>query len=263
MLKGKVFLEGRIEVVTGLRIGAGPEGVMIGGVDNPVIRDPLTNEPYIPGSSLKGKMRSLLEKVEGKKANYPPGAEQRIHVCNTKEEYENCSVCPVFGIPAERGFGLTRLYVRDVRLSKESRDTLLQLKTDLPFTEIKVEVLIDRVTSQANPRHMERVPAGTIFEPMEICFCIFEPKDAERFGYLLKAMRLLEDDYLGGQGTRGYGKIKFVDLKLLAKTREYYLDGEEPKEFKLDGKEKFTLDELWEKREEVEKWLKEIFGSTN
>jgi CRISPR-associated protein Csm3 len=260
-LYGKAFLRGNIEVVTGLRVGGGPEGVMIGGVDNAVIRDPLSNEPYIPGSSLKGKMRSLLEKAKGKRKNYPRGAEQQIHVCEKPEEYEACEVCPVFGIPAERSFGLTRLQVRDVKLSEESREKLEQLRTDLPYTEVKVEVLIDRVTSQANPRHMERVPAGTIFGPMELCFSFYEQKDVDRFENLFQAMRLLEDDSLGGQGSRGYGKVRFKELWVEAKSVRCYLDGESPKVFE-DGKT-FSLEELWKAKEEVKRWLKgTLFGST-
>jgi CRISPR-associated protein Csm3 len=261
-LYGKAFLKGGIKVTTGLRVGGGPEVVAIGGVDNPVIRDPVSNEPYVPGSSLKGKMRSLLEKAEGRERNYPPGAEQQIHICENREEYKVCKVCPVFGVPAERAFGLTRLHVRDVRLSEESRRKLEQLRTDLPYTEVKVEVVIDRVTSQANPRHMERVPAGTVFSPMELCFSFHEEKDVERFESLLQAMRLLEDDFLGGQGTRGYGKIKFEGLNLEAKSIKCYLDGEIPQLFE-EGKV-FSLEELWGKKEEVKEWLKKaIFGSTS
>ena len=50
-----------IEIVTGLHIGGNNDEIKIGGIDNPVIKNPLTNEPYIPGSSLKGKIRSLIE----------------------------------------------------------------------------------------------------------------------------------------------------------------------------------------------------------
>ena len=52
---------GQIELVSGLHIGSGNAEMHIGGTDNPVIKNPVTNQPYIPGSSLKGKMRSLLE----------------------------------------------------------------------------------------------------------------------------------------------------------------------------------------------------------
>ena len=54
-------LEGTITLKTGLHIGAGDTEMRIGGTDNPVVKNPLDNRPYIPGSSLKGKIRSLLE----------------------------------------------------------------------------------------------------------------------------------------------------------------------------------------------------------
>ena len=54
-------IEGDLELVTGLHIGAGNDEIRIGGIDNPVLKHPYSGQPYIPGSSLKGKVRSLLE----------------------------------------------------------------------------------------------------------------------------------------------------------------------------------------------------------
>lgn len=59
--QGKFIISGILECVTGTRIGGTQEKFEIGGIDNPVIKDPLTDLPYIPGSSLKGKLRHLLE----------------------------------------------------------------------------------------------------------------------------------------------------------------------------------------------------------
>ena len=123
-LKGRVFITFDIEAVTGLHIGGSDTGIEIGGVDKTVIRDPITNRPYIPGSSLKGKVRSLLEKYRGLPQNQRIG-QGSIHSCNDKDIYANCDVCQIFGVPGERKFATpTRLVVRDVHLSDVSATTL-------------------------------------------------------------------------------------------------------------------------------------------
>lgn len=227
-LFGRVFVRGDILTVTGLHIGAGKEGLEIGGVDNPVMRDPLTNRPYIPGSSLKGKMRSLWEKMTGAEQNFPigriKGKEVRVHVCDDSEAYKNCVVCPIYGVPGDKGSSSpTRLVVRDVMMSdKEAERVEDEARTDLPFTEVKWEAAIDRVTSAATPRPMERVPARTRFEGMELVFSIYEPGDRERFIHVLEAMQLLQDDYLGGLGSRGSGKVVFENLSISVRSRQNY-----------------------------------------
>ncbi|RLF42113.1 MAG: type III-A CRISPR-associated RAMP protein Csm3, partial [Thermoplasmata archaeon] len=129
-LLGKVVIRGIIEAKTGLRIGGSTVGLDIGGVDNPVIKD-AKGKPYIPGSSLKGKMRSLLEKAEGKPLNSNMGG-TRIHVCENENEYQNCHVCKIFGVPGEKDFGRpTCLIVRDASLTEESAKWLRDLPTDL------------------------------------------------------------------------------------------------------------------------------------
>src|SRR5581483_5309753 len=174
-LKGRLFLTFDIQAVTGLHIGGATEDISIGGVDKTVIRDPLTNRPYIPGSSLRGKMRSLIEKYKGKEQNQRIN-QGFIHSCQNNEWqiYQTCEVCQVFGVPGEREFGTpARLIVRDVHMDKDSADQLEKLQTDLPFSEVKVEVAIDRVTSQANPRQIERVPAGTLFGGAEMVYSLY------------------------------------------------------------------------------------------
>lgn len=219
-LKGRIFITFDIVAVTGLHIGGSDTGVEIGGVDKTVIRDRLTNRPYIPGSSLKGKMRSLLEKYKGLKQNKRIG-QGFIHTCEDKNEYDDCPVCQVFGVPGELKFATpTRLVVRDAFLSEESAKKLEAAQTDLPYTEVKTEVSIDRVTSAANPRQMERVPAGAIFDKAEMVFSLYEgegcsaQKDLERLGVILEGMQLLEDDYLGGLGSRGSGKVAFTNIQV-------------------------------------------------
>src|SRR5581483_2293151 len=205
-----------------------------GGVDKTVIRDPLTNRPYIPGSSLRGKMRSLIAKYKGKEQNQRIN-QGFIHSCQNNEWqiYQTCEVCQVFGVPGEREFGTpARLIVRDVHMDKDSADQLEKLQTDLPFSEVKVEVAIDRVTSQANPRQIERVPAGTLFGGAEMVYSLYagqfkfgkegeeraaliDPQsDLKFFDTTLEGLQLLEDDYLGGAGARGSGKVRFVNLRL-------------------------------------------------
>lgn len=219
-LQGRILLSMNIEAVTGLHIGGASSGMEIGGVDNPVIRNPLSNEPYIPGSSLRGKMRSQLEKMLGKAQNQSIG-QVKIHSCQSVTDFEKdggCPVCHIFGVPGERDFSTsTLLVVRDVSLNSNSVTRLTGAQTDLAYTELKTEVAIDRVTSAASPRNLERVPAGAVFGPAEMVFSIYSSADLARFKYLLNGLQLIEDDYLGGSGSRGSGKVKFKDIKLIAR----------------------------------------------
>jgi CRISPR-associated protein Csm3 len=238
ILLGKIIIKGRIKLKTGLHIGAQRETMDIGGVDNPIIKDPITGLPYIPGSSLKGKLRSLLEKV--KNAEQPPEKrgcgedkffnrkikdkpEMWMHACD--EEYEkikNCEICRLFGTSGGKGDNFpARVLVRDAFLTeefKERRDEVV---------EIKYETAIDRITSAANPRPMERVPPGVEFE-FEV---VYNVEDEETKGQDLKnlfsAMKLLEDDYLGGSGSRGYGKIEILITSIVERPREYYFGNKE------------------------------------
>lgn len=212
----KIFLKGKIEALTGLHIGGSSLGMSIGGADSVVIRNPINNEPFIPGSSLKGKMRSLLEKLEGKMEiknnSYLP----------TKDI--NHRIGKVFGVSADKDTesAPTRLIVRDCPLINV--DELANAEnTDMPYTEIKTEVNIDRLTSKANPRQIERVPAGAEFR-MEMVLNVFEGDDEEE---LLKTvfdgLKLVQDDYLGGNGTRGYGKVNILLEEVSYKDKDAYL----------------------------------------
>lgn len=223
-LYGRIFVRGEIEAVTGLHIGGSPTALAIGAVDNPVIRDALTGQPYIPGSSVRGKMRSLWEKMTGVRQNWPIGKGVRIHVCERREDYEQCPVCQIYGVPGQLEASFpTRLVVRDTFLAEGSEEELrVRAKTDLPYTEVKWEAAIDRVTSAAVPRQMERVPAGAIFDGFEMVFSVYERDDLHRFLDVFKAMQLLEDDYLGGQGSRGSGKVRFGRLRLSCRDRNAY-----------------------------------------
>jgi CRISPR-associated protein Csm3 len=270
-LYGRVFITSNIEAVTGLHIGRGSEALEIGGVDSPIIRDPLTNRPYIPGSSLRGKMRSLSEKLYGLK-QVLIGSDVRIHICKTKmhkvdgkkvpvpdedQPYKKCPVCPVFGVPGnEFADAPTRLIVRDVLLSDASASKLQAAQTDLPFSEVKWEATIDRVTSAAVPRQIERVPAGAQFEGFEMVYSIYHEADIARLITVVEAMQLLEDDYLGGLGSRGGGKIAFKNLAIYARSSEDY--GE-----KVDWpQEVASVAEVLEHKDVLLKWVRGIIATS-
>lgn len=231
-LRGRLFLRFTIETVTGLHIGGSDTGIEIGGVDKTIIRDPLTNRPYIPGSSLKGKMRSLLEKYDGLIQNQLIGQRTNIHTCKTKADFATCRVCQVFGVPGDEFSLPTRLVVRDVHMNDEEEERIRKTaRTDLPYTEVKTEVAIDRVTSAATPRQMERVPAGTKFGPAELVYTIYggtecDPAaDIDRLETLVTGLQLVEDDYLGGLGSRGSGRVCFTGFKVTLRPWAGYLAG--------------------------------------
>ena len=216
-------IEGKIEIVTGLHIGASNETIEIGGLDNPIIKDPLpeSNAPYIPGSSLKGKMRSLIEIKEGR---YVKEGRGKGNPCDCGSP--DCPVCPVFGVSAASkhsdDLGPTRVVVRDARLSEEREERFKN--GDLPM-EIKYENAINRISGQANPRPIERVPAGVTFD-FNMSFKVFENDPEDYFNTVLKAMRMLEMDALGGSGSRGCGQIKFARV---------FIDGEKQPDDFLDS----------------------------
>ena len=225
-LHGRIILQGSIHALSGLHIGGSAGPLAIGGLDLPVIRNVANGEPYVPGSSVKGKMRSLWEKLNGSVQNFKIGRDVYIHVCEEAGPYAVCPVCRIYGVPGDKPSSApTRLIVRDVPLDTAS---LANARTDLPFSEVKWEAAIDRVTSAATPRQIERVPAGAIFKPMELVFSVFEAGDRGRFHDLLTAMQLVEDDYLGGQGSRGSGKIKFEGLTITCKPAADYSNPQAP-----------------------------------
>lgn len=237
-LQGRIILKGTIEAKTGLHIGGHSGELDIGGIDNPIIRNVVNRQPYIPGSSLRGKMRGLLDRHYGNDLNKPIGRDVRIHESKTVEEYKKSPVCQVFGVaPGQQLRGKTmptRLIIRDAFLTAESLAALDKADTDTDFTEIKTEVAIDRITSAATPRQQERVPAGAIFGPLQIIHSLYTLHGSDHdnkledelnyFDIILKGMALLEDDYLGGSGSRGSGQIAFENLTITFKSRECYED---------------------------------------
>ena len=195
-------------------------------MDNPIIKDPLpgSNAPYIPGSSLKGKMRSLIEVKEGKFGKFDKKEHQGPCDCG------KCHICAVFGTSAGRktddnkdNLGPTRLIVRDAYLSEYKENTGAKSwkekfqEGDLPM-ETKYENTINRITGKANPRSLERVPGGVEFD-FNFSFKTFKNDPDEYFNTVLQAMKLLELDALGGSGSRGCGQIKFIDVLIDGKTQ--------------------------------------------
>ena len=227
-LNEKIIITGKLEVKTGLHIGDSKENVEIGGIDLTVVRRKDNNEPYIPGSSLKGKIRSLLEISEGVNGN----STFKKDSDSNNDQYGDSIIPELFGAIGDKGCP-SRLVVRDAYLSRESARWLKESDyTDMPYTEIKIENLINRLKGTAeHPRQIERVPAGAVFE-VEFVINIFSNNDGEdidskRSKYLQllkKGIKLLEDDYLGGSGSRGYGQVKFttnIDNPLIKKVKEY------------------------------------------
>ena len=198
-LKKKVIYTGVITLKTGLHIGGTNAALNIGGPDKFVVRNPINNVPYIPGSSLKGKMRALIEILHG-----------CITVTNKGEvkpsEDPNSISGSLFGVATgNQNNKPSRLIVRDAELDINACDFS---NTDLPYTESKTEVAIDRVTAKANPRTFERVPAGAKFN-LNMVLNVFEGEDEQALRATVRqAIKLLEDDYLGGHGSRGYGQVE-------------------------------------------------------
>ncbi len=204
-------IESEIIIETGLHIGAGNDEIKIGGVDNPVIRNPVTKMPYIPGSSIKGKVRTLLEWEAGQ-----IGSEGRPSGSTSlkADEKSNNLILRIFGNGEQdedyKG-GPTRVSFSDCDLINYK-----ELIGKKALTEDKIEVVIDRHTGtvgKGGPRHMERVPAGARFE-FSVTFKIFDTGDSgktdkEAYELLKKGLKMLEQDALGGSTSRGYGKFKF------------------------------------------------------
>ncbi len=269
-LLGKIVITSILKVETGLHIGGGGENLDIGGLDKPVIRDPLTKQPYLPGSSLKGKLRSILERLLNRPVNRSGGGVGRYESDDLESGYteisndrfipyegaRTCAVSRVFGstggnkcwvpealknsqdldivdakaapkpinnIPHIRIKGRNspaRLIVRDCHLNNAEK--LKRVDTGLYMTEWKFENSIDRITAAANPRQFERVPAGSEFT-FEMVYTVEDVDQAVAdIKNLAIALAVLEDDALGGHGSRGYGKIRFEGFKIESRSVDYY-----------------------------------------
>ena len=204
-----VKITGQIELLSGLHIGGGDDTMKIGGIDNGVIKDINTDIPYIPGSSLKGKMRSLLEWHigvvgigDGNPFNSKLLDNAIFNDAQKKKDAEN--LLKLFG-DKEGKYGITRISVGDCQLSKESEG--------LELSEGKWENTIDRQTGTAKhgvgARQTERVPAGVKFDFDIRIKVLPEDNEDELIAMLKTGLDLVADDYLGGSGSRGYGRVRF------------------------------------------------------
>jgi CRISPR-associated protein Csm3 len=250
-LYGKLFLEGVVKCESGLHIGGGREKLEIGGLDAPVIRDPVTRHPYIPGSSFRGKLRSLLERrEEGERIRKASQGEDdmarrkellkkvqkdfyrstatvggqavRIHLCGEPD----CQICRLFGsVPMQAGAHEnipSPLLVRDLPMQNAG-----WLKTQVGsenYTERKMENVLDRVTAHANPREMERVPRDAEFT-MQLVYDITtedEGQIEQDFVNLLGLLKLLQNSSLGGHSVRGYGEISLYLSAIYGRSVAYY-----------------------------------------
>src|SRR5579863_9564409 len=242
-LIGKLIVEGDIACQTGLHIGAGKGSLEIGGADNPVVKDAF-GLPYIPGSSLRGKVRSLLENALGLTSHSElvylskrKGQEVRIHQSDRPDD----EICLLFGRSPGRmervqgeaieskSASPARLTVYDAPLDQESITAQMRENLDDEITEVKSENAIDRITSQANPCTLERVPAGARFRVRLVVDILCE-EDKVLPSRVLEGLRLLEDDALGGGGSRGSGRVRFSNLKITWRNRAFYSDGGEETE---------------------------------
>ncbi len=300
-LQKKVFIHGKIELLTGLHIGGSSTALDIGGIDSNVIKD-ANGVPYIPGSSIKGKIRSLLEmkyseytqftgledngkvdigRIKKKCEIFDKSQNKNVFsgvlffkqygeylksknititesssedellntLCDELKNDTNPQIQKLFGSVAKETDFKTRLIVRDAYLNNEVFEQMKNKtgnfeKLELDYTEGKWENTIDRLTSAANPRQLERVPAGAKFD-FSFVFTFYEADDENLFKLFLEGMQLLEDDYLGGSGSRGYGQIIFRNISIQEKTAENYQNLQEANEItkveKLDDLDLQTL----------------------
>ena len=237
-LIGKLILEGVMHCETGLHVGAGKGSLEIGGSDNPVVKDSF-GRPYVPGSSLRGRIRALLEQATGLAVpselvylSKKKGQEVRIHQSDRPDD----EICLLFGRSPGRMEKMggdyiesnhaspARLAVFDAPLDIESITQQMRENLDDELTEVKSENSIDRITSQANIRTLERVPAGARFH-VRFVLDMLCPEDAPLLALLVQGLRLLEDDALGGGGSRGSGRVRFANMKLSWRGKDYYAAG--------------------------------------
>ncbi len=191
----KIQITGTVEVVTGMHIGGSGAFAAIGAVDSPVIKDVRTNLPMIPGSSLKGKMRTLLAKQYNEVIGKPDDDCERL--------------TRLFGSAKKDHVKASRVQISDMFMinDKELREQGLQ-----SLTEVKFENSISRTTAVANPRQIERAIRGSVFALDIMYEAENDNQIHEDMETLANGIKLLQYDYIGGSGSRGYGKVKFHDL---------------------------------------------------
>lgn len=195
----KIIIKAELRLLTGMHIGKSNDFAPIGAVDSVVITDPVTKQPLIPGSTLKGKLRTMLAKLETEgpslnKHNEDSDIIKRLFGASSPEIVES------------------RLQFYDIFLN--NAEELENKKMDLAYTEIKFENTINRIIAVAMPRQLERVPAGAKFDFKLVYNCEDASDLEEDIENLARALKMIQLDYIGGSGTRGYGKIAFSDFSV-------------------------------------------------
>lgn len=207
-IKRIIEFSGTMTIESGVHIGGNDNGTKVGGCDNPVIRNPLTNNPYIPGSSIKGALRSCAEKMPayaGKIRNGKP--------CECGQA--DCLVCKLFGAykPRNPASGEPRLIVRDMQLNKDFLDKVRMSGGNYSdIVETKASTMIDRGTNTASNgslRNMERVAAGAVFDCSFVLKVTDKDKEVELIDFLKKCIKVVEATGIGGKVTSGSGQVKF------------------------------------------------------
>ena len=197
---GKLEISGKIESLTGLHIGGGSQFAAIGAVDSVVVKDIDEDFPMIPGSSLKGKLRSLLSR------QLNDGGLSKDH------NSDNEVIKRLFGHSDKNGPKTGRVYFSDIFISKESKERLKAESLDA--TEVKFENTISRLTGVANPRQIERAIKGIEYH-MSLIYNIEDESEIEEdFNTLRLGFKLLKYDYLGAAGSRGYGRVDIKDFEV-------------------------------------------------
>lgn len=219
------IINGLIICESALHIGNSNDNFDIGGSENPIIKDAITNLPYIPGSSLKGKLRVLLELND-------PTSSKSVCTNGGKPSNSICIATQIFGISMYKTNDMekilwkfpTRIIVRDAYPTEDTINFWDESEEIWNGVELKYENSVNRINANSFPRNIERVPKGSKFN-FEIIFSVYEGDNEKNFLELLKSMKLLEDNYLGGSGTRGFGKIRFSDITITKRDLKYYYDG--------------------------------------
>ena len=204
---GKIVIKTKIEVVTGLHIGGNDAYSPIGAVDSPVIKDLATGQPIIPGSSLKGKLRTLLALSRNNDKEPNSDDIEILHLFGSSNSDKD-----------EKKIIRARLQFSDAFISEEDSKV-----KDKKYTEVKFENSIDRKNLVATPRQIERVVKGCTFDAVIVYNVESDSKVDDDMKLLAKGMKLLQLDYLGGGGTRGNGRISFKSIDI--ETIEYGSNG--------------------------------------
>lgn len=207
----KLVIKAELKLLTGMHIGKSNDFAPIGAVDSVIITDPLTSQPIIPGSTLKGKLRTMLAKLETTEGSLLK-----------KHDNDNEIIKRLFGASNPEIIE-SRLQFYDIFLNNAKE--LEEKVTDLRYTEIKFENTINRTTAVANPRQLERIPAGAKFNFKLVYNYEDETDLKEDFENIAKALKMIQLDYIGGSGTRGYGKVAFSNFTVeCAKLKDNEVD---------------------------------------